>query len=179
MAAPRNVGEPLSPPPPYEEALKQLQDERAALNAASEGSSGEGSGVQSPLTPTHWLSSHHRRESYTSIDDDRPPAITLEDHTEGDPLDGDVVWAKAIYIEDYVIVGGNAANVGSFVSWHCRIDTLEGGSMVIRKRYSEFYELRRRLLMTFPKTSSSMPPFPPKTLIRESLWAHRWTMLED
>ena len=172
MAATR-AAEPSSPPPPYEEALKQAQNEREAYDAEREAFADLGSAAQSPVTPVHWLSSHHRRVSYTSIDDDRPAAITLEDHTEGDLADDDVGWAKAIYIEDYVIVEGNRPSVGSFVCWHCRIDTIEGGSMIIRKRYSEFYELRRKLLITFPKSSNSMPPFPPKTFIREFVLAAR------
>lgn len=115
-------------------------------------------------TPPHWL--HKRRVSYASIIDNKPPPITLEDHTE-DTSSGqaDAVWAKAIYIEDFVLVSGNVPSVGSFVVWHCRIDTLDGGSMVIRKRYSEFYDLRQRLLMTFPNSSGAMPPFPPKSMI--------------
>ena len=121
---------------------------------------------QSPLlTPVHWL--HHRRESYASIAEERPDAITLEDHTEGTLADDDAVWAKTIYIEDYSIISGNIPSVGSFVVWHCRIDTLDGGSFIIRRRYSEFWELRRKLLMTFPKSEGAMPPFPRKTLIRE------------
>lgn len=38
--------------------------------------------------------------------------------------------------------------------------------MVIRKRYSEFDELRRTLVKTFPNaTKKSLPPLPPKSAI--------------
>lgn len=121
------------------------------------------SGESSPLTPPHWL--HRRQESYASIVDNKPAPITLEDHTEGPSEQQDAVWAKAIYIEDYVIISGSVPSVGSFVVWHCRIDTLDGGSMILRKRYSEFHELRQKLLVTFPKSEGAMPPFPPKSVI--------------
>lgn len=38
--------------------------------------------------------------------------------------------------------------------------------MTIRKRYSEFDELRQRLVKTFPNsTKKSLPPLPPKSAI--------------
>ena len=123
---------------------------------------------QSPLIPPHWL--HRRHESYASVIDNKPPPIILLDHTEPSSEHHGAVWAKAIYIEDYVIVSGSVPSVGSFVVWHCKIETLDGGSMILRKRYSEFYELRQKLLMTFTGSEGAMPPFPPKSLICEQHW---------
>lgn len=37
--------------------------------------------------------------------------------------------------------------------------------MKIRKRYSEFEDLRARLVRTFPDAVGSMPQFPPKSVI--------------
>jgi hypothetical protein len=37
--------------------------------------------------------------------------------------------------------------------------------MRIRKRYSEFDDLRNRLLQTFPFSEAAMPPLPPKGVI--------------
>ena len=121
---------------------------------------------QSPLTPPHWL--HHRRESYASVIETRPPPIVLEDHTEGPSAEDDIIWAKAIYIEDYAVISGNLPSVGSFIVWHCKIDTVNGGAMIIRKRYSEFHDFRGRLLLTFPNSGGAMPPFPPKSILRSS-----------
>ena len=120
---------------------------------------------QSQLIPPHWL--HRRHESYASVIDNKPTPILLLDHTESSSDHHGAVWAKAIYIEDYVIVSGSVSKVGSFVVWHCKIETLDGGSMILRKRYSEFNELRRQLLMAFPSSEGAMPPFPPKSLICE------------
>lgn len=37
--------------------------------------------------------------------------------------------------------------------------------MRIRKRYSEFDDLRNKLLQTFPYSAAAMPPLPPKSVI--------------
>jgi PX domain len=37
--------------------------------------------------------------------------------------------------------------------------------MRIRKRYSEFDDLRSKLLQTFPYSAAAMPPLPPKSVI--------------
>lgn len=37
--------------------------------------------------------------------------------------------------------------------------------MRVRKRYSEFDDLRDRLLQTFPYSEGAMPPLPPKSVI--------------
>ena len=45
-------------------------------------------------------------------------------------------------------------------------DTLKQGSpMRIRKRYSEFDDLREKLLQTFPRSTAAMPPLPTKSVI--------------
>ena len=115
------------------------------------------------LAPPYWL--HRRHESYASIVDNKPAPITLEDHTEGPSEQEGAVWAKGVYIEDHVVVSGNITHVGDFVVWNCRIDTIDGSTMIVRRRYSEFFDLRERLLMTFPGSGGAMPPFPPKSLI--------------
>lgn len=37
--------------------------------------------------------------------------------------------------------------------------------MTIRKRYSEFEDLYRKLVLTFPHAAGCMPQFPPKSVI--------------
>ncbi len=38
--------------------------------------------------------------------------------------------------------------------------------MNIRKRYSEFDDLRRRLVQTFPNFEAAVPALPPKSVLR-------------
>ena len=40
--------------------------------------------------------------------------------------------------------------------------------MLSASRYSEFDDLRTKLLLTFPNSNAAMPPLPPKSLICES-----------
>ncbi|KAL6248911.1 hypothetical protein RBB50_003974 [Rhinocladiella similis] len=113
--------------------------------------------------PPYWH--HNRNASYSSEFSDRPPPITLEDHTLSREASRAALWAKSITIDDYVIVQGTTG-IGSYVVWNCKVQTLDGGPMIIRKRYSEFDELRSRLIKEFiHSTKSSLPPLPPKSAI--------------
>ena len=90
-------------------------------------SSSEVTQSSTSTVPPYWT--HRRNEPYASIKDNKPAPITLEDHTEGpDALkQSQAMWAKgvAIDIDDYVIIAGTVPNVGKFVVWNCRIDTLD------------------------------------------------------
>lgn len=110
------------------------------------------SSAKGPLIPPYW--SHRRYESYASVENTKPPPITLEDHTDGQSEQSGSCWARGVVIDGYVIVTGTVPNLGDFVVWNCRIDTLDvslhpygcpllsrpylhshqGGSIVIRKR---------------------------------------------
>lgn len=60
--------------------------------------------------------------------------ILLEDHSgESDEL-AQGCWAKSAAVDDYVLVSGATLGVGAYVVWHCTIQTLKGGNLVIRKR---------------------------------------------
>ncbi len=84
----------------------------------------EGATASSPsLVPPYW--SHRRYESYSSVKNTRPPPITLEDHTEEPSEQSDAVWAAGVTIDDYVLVSGTVPNVGNFVVWNCKIETLD------------------------------------------------------
>lgn len=116
-------------------------------------------------TPPYWQ--HNRTASYATVaSSDRAPAITLQDNTDSQSLKHTQLWAKSITIDDYVIVKGSATGIGAYVVWICRVETLDGSPLTIRKRYSEFDELRNKLAVAFPQTSNtSLPPLPPKSAI--------------
>lgn len=97
----------------------------------------------SPVPP-YWQ--HRRYESYTSVDVIRPPAIILEDHTENEPECSSPLWAKAVSLEDYVVVSGSFASVGDYIVWSCKIDTLDVGVC--------FYSLH--CVLASPKWSTSL-----------------------
>ncbi|KEF60053.1 uncharacterized protein A1O9_04903 [Exophiala aquamarina CBS 119918] len=115
--------------------------------------------------PPYWQ--HNRGSSYPDDPStDRLPAIILEDHTLSKAASRGGLWAKSIAIDDYVIVRGSPTGIGAYVVWNCKVQTLDGGPMVIRKRYSEFDELRSKLVKAFPQsTSSSLPPLPAKSAL--------------
>lgn len=82
-----------------------------------------GAKPSSSLVPPYW--SHRRYESYSSAKNTKPAPITLEDHTEEPSEQSGAVWAKGVTIDDYVLVSGTVPNVGNFVVWNCKIDTLD------------------------------------------------------
>ncbi|OJJ88789.1 uncharacterized protein ASPGLDRAFT_42389 [Aspergillus glaucus CBS 516.65] len=118
----------------------------------------------SGVVPPYWT--HYRNPSRSSqMSVEQPLGITLEDHTE-DPNSETSrgLWAQSVSVEDHAVVHGKSG-VGDYVVWHCRIQTLDGGPIVIRMRYSEFDTLRRQLLLAFPHAKNALPALPPKSVL--------------
>jgi len=137
-------------------------DPRAPSPSSSQTLSSNGSPITSP---PYWVQSHTRSISNISVETVNPGAITLQDNTNGNSDKNEACWAKAVHIDDYVIVNGSRTGIGAFVVWNITVETLTGGSMRIRKRYSEFDDLRGKLLQTFPLSEAAMPPLPPKSVV--------------
>ncbi|KXG51524.1 uncharacterized protein PGRI_089170 [Penicillium griseofulvum] len=119
----------------------------------------------SAVVPPYWRR-HERNASHASQSSLHGAArITLEDNT-ADPNSETSrgLWASSVAIDDHVVVRG-MTGVGSYVVWNCRIQTLDGGPIVIRMRYSEFDDLRQRLVDSFPHARSALPALPPKSVI--------------
>ncbi|KAI0433898.1 PX domain-containing protein [Xylaria sp. FL1042] len=133
--------------------------------------------VVSPIaSPPYWPArssqdhpSGHGRNVSTASADSLIAAglgITLQDNENSSFDDrGAACWAKSVEVTDYVIVNGSTTNIGAFVVWNIRVETLTGSYMNIRKRYSEFDDLRWRLMRTFPGFEAAVPELPPKSLI--------------
>ncbi|KAL5113639.1 hypothetical protein ACEQ8H_008478 [Pleosporales sp. CAS-2024a] len=119
------------------------------------------------VVPPYWQRHvrHASRMSSYSTDNGQPAPISLEDHTEDGSAQSNGLWAKSVSIDDYVVVSGTSPGPGAYVVWNCTVETLDGGPMKIRKRYSEFEHLHRKLVQTFPHAVSAMPQFPPKSVI--------------
>lgn len=119
-------------------------------------------------SPPYWLRDRSTTQS-TTLSLERPPPITLKDNTDEDDDPAHAhqqLWARSITIDDYVIIKGSNAAIGAYVVWICKVETLDGSPMIVRKRYSEFDQLRNNLLRAFPdSTNTSLPPLPPKSAI--------------
>ncbi|RMD42128.1 hypothetical protein DV735_g2979, partial [Chaetothyriales sp. CBS 134920] len=139
----------------------------AEPDASNPGIEGSEDVQKSHNAPPYW---DHRKSasdaSQRSLE--RSNAITLSDNTEpqSSSPSQSTLWAKTVSVIDYVIVKGSPTGLGAYVVWNCQVQTLDGGPMTIRKRYSEFDELRAQLVKGFPNsTRTSLPPLPPKSLI--------------
>ncbi|KAG6367953.1 hypothetical protein INS49_002153 [Diaporthe citri] len=148
----------------------------------------------SVTSPPYWAHGHttdgpggasranHGNQSTESL---VPGAITLQDNEaeddDGEPADRQrsseetrtsygrdrnrACWAKSVEVTNYVIVNSSATNIGAFVVWNIRVQTLSGPFMNIRKRYSEFDDFRHQLVSTFPNFEAAVPTLPPKSVI--------------
>lgn len=117
----------------------------------------------SGIVPPYW--SHHRNASRASQISLDQPAITLEDHTEDpDSETSRGLWARSVSVDDHVVVQGKSG-IGAYVVWSCTIQTLEGGPITVRMRYSEFDDLRQKLVSSFPHAKSALPALPPKSVL--------------
>ncbi|PNP58468.1 hypothetical protein THARTR1_01484 [Trichoderma harzianum] len=134
---------------------------RNALSATTSPSS-----MTSP--PPYWphAGSHQRTISSMSAESILPVgAIRLFDRDTNDDDRNSACWAKSVEITDYIIVNGSNTNIGAFVVWNVRVETLTGSFMNIRKRYSEFDDFRQKLTLSFPNFKAAVPELPPKSAI--------------
>lgn len=141
-------------------------DATAKVNDGDRGLLKEGSKRHSYLTsPPYWLRT--RSQTHSTIRSlETPPAITLEDNTEQTTQAYKQLWAKSITVDDHVIIQGNSVGIGAYIVWICHVEMMDGSPMTIRKRYSEFDELRNALLKAFPdSTTQSLPLLPPKSAV--------------
>jgi hypothetical protein len=202
------------PSPPATETDTETDSETSQRNHSSDGSGRSGALVAateeeqeqdapviSPVTsPPYWYQTHARSPSRASDQESMIGAIVMRDN-ERSSIDerNHACWAKSVEITDHVIVNGSATNIGAFVVWNIRVETLsvsfldlqlyagkktnvlslvhgsevckitnmlyQGSYMNIRKRYSEFDDLRWRLVRTFPNFEAAVPELPPKSLI--------------
>ncbi|CEJ57606.1 Putative PX domain protein [Penicillium brasilianum] len=139
--------------------------DETTLPHTDSGASSSKSRPVSSVIPPFWQR-HERsvsRASLSSLAQSR--IIRLEDHTaDPDSETSRGLWARSVAIDDHVVVQGKSG-VGSYVVWNCTIQTLDGGPIVVRIRYSEFDDLRQRLESAFPHARNALPALPPKSVL--------------
>ncbi|KAI1392739.1 Phox-like protein [Hypoxylon trugodes] len=151
------------------EQTRRTEQEDDQADARNQDTEQESEDVISPVTsPPYWTHNpgHTRVASSTSVESIPFGGITLRDN-ENSSLDerGSACWAKSVEITDHVTVNGSATNIGAFIVWNIRVETLSGSYMNIRKRYSEFDDFRWRLIRTFPNFEAAVPELPPKSIV--------------
>jgi hypothetical protein len=110
----------------------------------------------SPLSPPYWKT-HFTDESATSVERRHLRSqIQLEDHTEESSEQSKALWAKAVRIDDHVVVRGAAPAIGAYVVWNCTVDLLNVSLIIplLLTRYqTSFIATRPDLLFKFRLTS--------------------------
>ncbi|GME88355.1 unnamed protein product [[Candida] boidinii] len=74
------------------------------------------------------------------------------------------LWCVGCHIGEPVIIKGNVSGGSKYVVWTIEFDTINGSKIITRRRYSEFEELRAKLVKKFSKMFS-IPELPGKTYI--------------
>lgn len=144
-----------------------MQSERpASVASGTEHKQQQPNGHHVTDAPPFW--SRHGRTvstvSYHSIINQRHTPILLEDHSEESHEATQSCWAKSVTIDDYSVISG-PSGIGAYVVWHCTVSTLKGGDLAIRKRYSEFDQLRADLVRSFPHAEAMIPQLPRKSVV--------------
>lgn len=76
-------------------------------------------------SPPYWAPhSHTRSMSNVSIESVLPGGIILRDNTDSDSDKNGACWAKAVHIEDHVIINDGKTGIGAFVVWNITVETL-------------------------------------------------------
>ncbi|KAK7191919.1 Phox-like protein [Paraphaeosphaeria sporulosa] len=145
---------------------------------------------RSSIVPPYWQRHERNASRQSSYSVEARDPIRLEDHTDEGSEQCKALWAKHVTIDDYVVVGsGTTPALGAYVVWNITVDTLnvsavvapssspcclghstdpsfdQGSPMKIIKRYSDFDDLRQKLVQTFPHLVGAMPPLPPKSIV--------------
>ncbi|SMY23927.1 unnamed protein product [Zymoseptoria tritici ST99CH_1A5] len=119
--------------------------------------------------PPFWSPSpHHTRSpsSHSFPSTPHPSAILLIDHTSSPSTSQkwQSCWAQSVSISSYILISG-PTGIGAYVVWHVTVQTLEGGEVELRKRYSECDRLWRELRRAFPHAAKMIPKLPRKSVV--------------
>jgi hypothetical protein len=77
--------------------------------------------------PPYWVKSNTHQRTPSNISNDSLPlgAITLRDNESNEDNDrNNACWAKSVEIIDHIVINGSATNIGAFVVWIIRVETL-------------------------------------------------------
>lgn len=126
-----------STPVPREPAPLFPDDNRDSVPNDADGN-GHGDGDGSEISPTitsppYWMTRAPPREEWNVSVEDLPGFITLQDNEREDGPGGSNVhgrdrnracWARSVQVRDHVLVNGSPTNIGAFVVWNIRVETL-------------------------------------------------------
>lgn len=96
---------------------------------------------------------------------------TINEHGRPEPRDEHVpegtvaVWAADVNLPEYNIVAGDS-KAGAYVSWTIVVETKYGGRIILRKRFSEIFDMREALKKEFPQHRMEIPALPAKSMFQ-------------
>ncbi|KAF4463634.1 sorting nexin [Fusarium albosuccineum] len=149
-ASPSERSETQAPPAEVFETPRTSFDHDRPSNNPNDGNHDTAASAISPISvtsPPYWLNVHGHQRSVSNMSAESvlpAGAITLRDNEASEHDDrNNACWAKSVEIVSYTIVNGSATNIGAFVVWNIRVETLN----------------------TFPGFEAAVPALPPKSVI--------------
>ncbi|CDH48509.1 predicted protein [Lichtheimia corymbifera JMRC:FSU:9682] len=104
-----------------------------------------------------------RRSNTTNpmYDDELVPQINLcnQDNEQGERREN--TFASDAIVNHPLRIG---VGHGSYICYNCTVLSDKGPAITVRKRYSDFVELRKVLVKRFPQLGKSIPKLPPKRI---------------
>ncbi|KAI8878756.1 Phox-like protein [Backusella circina FSU 941] len=92
----------------------------------------------------------------------QPPAQINFYKNDNKPDSNHYIFATDAIVNHPLRVG---AGYGSYICYNCTILSDKGAPITVRKRYSDFIELRDELLRCYPALKKSIPKLPPKKVV--------------
>ncbi|KAF5005731.1 hypothetical protein FDECE_7852 [Fusarium decemcellulare] len=149
-ASPSEHSETQAPPAEVFETPRTSFDHDRPSDNPNDGNHDTAASAISPssvTSPPYWLNVHGHQRSVSNMSAESvlpAGAITLRDNEASEHDDrNNACWAKSVEIVSYTIVNGSATNIGAFVVWNIRVETLN----------------------TFPGFEAAVPALPPKSVI--------------
>ena len=115
-------------------AVPLFPDDDGGSGADDTNGDGDGSEMSPTITsPPYWMTRGPSREPSNVSAEDLPNFITLQDNERDDGPGGSNVygrdrnracWARSVQVRDHVLVNGSPTNIGAFVVWNIRVETL-------------------------------------------------------
>ncbi|WWC68459.1 uncharacterized protein I206_102387 [Kwoniella pini CBS 10737] len=109
-----------------------------------------------------------RSNEIIEIHNELPPSYFNigRNENENEINEQEIIFAKQVIIKGWKIIGGDdwkdVAKLGSYVVYDINIFLINGGTIEILKRYTDFVNLRNSLKIKYPSLKDAIPKLPSK-----------------
>ncbi|OBZ84296.1 PX domain-containing protein YPT35 [Choanephora cucurbitarum] len=103
-----------------------------------------------------------RTSQSTPVNNSAPVHINFYQNDNVQKGDKDFIFATDAIVDHPLRIG---AGYGSYICYNCTVLSDKGTPITVRKRYSDFVDLREDLVKQYPMLKRSIPKLPPKKVV--------------